>query len=50
MNKENFMTILHEGETMDEMVLDELKGGDCGFNCPCNNGTNNGGYCETDYS
>ncbi len=50
MEKENFMTILHEGERMDEMVLDELKGGDCSNNCPCNHGTNNGGYCEKDYS
>lgn len=35
MEKENFMTILHEGEVMDEMELDVLKGGDCNL-CICN--------------
>lgn len=39
MEKENFMTILHEGEVMDEMELDVLKGGDC-----------IGTYCEGIYT
>lgn len=39
MEKENFMTILHEGEKMDEMVLDEVKGGACDNYCICNKGS-----------
>jgi len=36
-----FLSVLHEEEKLDEVSLDALKGGFCGFfKCPCNDGGN----------
>lgn len=44
MSSDYFMTVLREGELMEDDSLDSLKGGDCKlFICPCYGG---GTYCK----